>query len=41
VGAVPVAGVVRMVTHVDVDDDGIARAIDAWRAVVAVVAKEP
>src|SRR5947209_16456658 len=41
VGAVPVTGAVRMVTHVDVDDDGIARAIDAWRAVVAGAAKEP
>ena len=35
VGAVPVPGAVRMVTHVDVDDDGIALAIDAWRSVVA------
>ncbi|HTG47637.1 MAG TPA: threonine aldolase family protein [Actinomycetota bacterium] len=34
VGAVPVPGAVRMVTHVDVDDDGITLAIDAWRAVV-------
>jgi hypothetical protein len=34
VGAVPVPGAVRMVTHVDVDDDGIGLAIDAWRAVV-------
>ena len=32
VGAVPVTRAVRMVTHVDVDDDGIACAIDAWRA---------
>jgi threonine aldolase len=40
VGAVPVPGAVRMVTHVDVDDDGIATAIDAWRSVVASAAKE-
>src|SRR5436309_16044356 len=40
VGAVPVTGAVRMVTHVDLDDDGIARAIDAGRAVVADAAKE-
>ena len=41
VGAVPVTGAVRMVTHVDVDDDGIGYAIDAWRSVVAGAAKEP
>jgi len=41
VGAVPVPGAVRMVTHVDVDDDGIALAIDAWRSVVTGAAKEP
>ena len=35
VGAVPVPRAVRMVTHVDVDDDGIGLAIDAWRSVVA------
>jgi threonine aldolase len=35
VGAVPVPGAVRMVTHVDVDDGGIGLAIDAWRSVVA------
>ena len=40
VGAVPVPGAVRMVTHVDVDDDAIGLAIDAWRSVVASVAKE-
>ncbi len=40
VGAVPVPGAVRMVTHVDVDDDGIATAIDAWRSVVGSAAKE-
>jgi threonine aldolase len=41
VGVVPVTGAVRMVTHVDVDDDGIGYAIDAWRSVVAGAAKEP
>ena len=41
VGAVPVTGAVRMVTHVDVDDDGIGYAIDAWRSVVAGAAEEP
>jgi len=41
VGAVPVTGAVRMVTHVDVDDDGIDHAIDAWRSVVAGAAEEP
>ena len=34
VGAVPIGpGTIRMVTHVDVDDDGVAAAIDAWREV--------
>jgi threonine aldolase len=40
VGAVPVTGAVRMVTHVDVDDEGIATAIDAWRSVVTSASKE-
>jgi threonine aldolase len=40
VGAVPVGDAVRMVTHVDVDDDDIAVAIDAWRAIAADAAKE-
>ena len=40
VGAVPVPGAVRMVTHVDVDDEGIALAIDAWSQVAASAAKE-
>jgi threonine aldolase len=35
VGAVPLGSVLRMVTHVDVDDEGIAYAIDAWRALAA------
>jgi threonine aldolase len=34
VGSVPIGGgTIRMVTHVDVDDQGIALAIDAWRSV--------
>ncbi len=36
VGAVPVPGAVRMVTHVDVDDEGIDLAIDAWSAAVGM-----
>jgi threonine aldolase len=40
VGAVPVGDAVRMVTHVDVDDEGIATAIDAWRALAADHAEE-
>ena len=40
VGAVPVPRGVRMVTHVDVDDEGIGIAIDAWRAIAADAAKE-
>jgi threonine aldolase len=40
VGAVPVPGGVRMVTHVDVDDEGIGIAIDAWRVIAADAAKE-
>lgn len=41
VGAVPIGPTaIRMVTHVDVDDEGIALAIDAWRAVLADAAKE-
>jgi threonine aldolase len=39
VGAVPVPGALRMVTHVDVDDEGLAHAIDAWRSVAASFAK--
>jgi threonine aldolase len=35
VGAAHVAGKVRMVTHVDVNDDGVAFALDAWRTVAA------
>jgi hypothetical protein len=40
VGAVPVPGGVRMVTHLDIDDDGTASAIDAWRAIAADATKE-
>ena len=40
VGAVPVPQGVRMVTHVDVDDEGIGIAIDAWRSIAADAAKE-
>jgi threonine aldolase len=40
VGAVPVPQGVRMVTHVDVDDEGIGVAIDAWRSIAADAAKE-
>ena len=40
VGAVPVPRGVRMVTHVDVDDEGLGIAIDAWRSVAADAAKE-
>jgi threonine aldolase len=40
VGAVPVPRGVRMVTHVDVDDEGIGTAIDAWRSIAADAAKE-
>jgi threonine aldolase len=40
VGAVPVPSGIRMVTHVGVDDDGLAHAIDAWASVVASAAKE-
>ncbi len=40
VGATPVSGKVRMVTHVDIDDEGIAFALGAWRAVVSERPKE-
>jgi threonine aldolase len=42
VGAVPIGiDAIRMVTHVDVDDEGVGVAIDAWRSVVADVSEEP
>ena len=40
VGATHAGGKVRMVTHVDVDDDGVAFAVDAWRSLASDVAKE-
>ena len=40
VGATFVSGKVRMVTHLDVDDDGLAFALDAWRSVATDAAKE-
>jgi len=39
VGATFVSGKVRMVTHVDVDDDGLALALDAWRTIAESVPK--
>jgi threonine aldolase len=35
VGATHADGKVRLVTHLDVDDDGIGAALDAWRSVAA------
>jgi threonine aldolase len=35
VGATPAAGKVRMVTHLNVDDDGIEAALAAWRQIAA------
>ncbi|MBA3691004.1 MAG: DegT/DnrJ/EryC1/StrS family aminotransferase [Actinobacteria bacterium] len=40
VGATHSAGKIRLVTHLDVDDEGIGVALDAWRSVAADVAKE-
>src|SRR6476620_4008734 len=40
VGAVPVPTGVRMVTHVDIDDEGISVAIDGWKSIAGDVAKE-
>jgi threonine aldolase len=40
VGATFVSGKVRMVTHVDVDDDGLALALEAWRSIAAEIMKE-
>jgi threonine aldolase len=40
VGTTLVGRQVRMVTHVDVDDEDVALAIDAWASVVAGVSKE-
>ncbi len=33
VGATHGSGTLRMVTHIDVDDDGVAFALDAWRSI--------
>jgi threonine aldolase len=40
VGVTHSAGKVRMVTHLDVDDDGVAVALDAWRSIAHDAAKE-
>ena len=37
VGATHAGGLVRMVTHLDIDDEAIQIAIDAWRALVKEV----
>jgi threonine aldolase len=37
VGATFVSGKVRMVTHVDVDDHGLALSLDAWRTIAETV----
>jgi threonine aldolase len=37
IGATHVAGKVRMVTHVDVDDGGVEATLDAWRSIAADV----
>jgi threonine aldolase len=37
VGATHAGGKVRMVTHVDVDDDGLDAALDAWRTIAKEV----
>jgi threonine aldolase len=39
VGATFVSGKVRMVTHVDVDEDGLALAMDAWRTIAETARK--
>jgi threonine aldolase len=41
VGAVPVPSGIRMVTHVNVDDEGIASAIDAWRGLAGATKEAP
>jgi threonine aldolase len=40
VGAVPVPTGVRMVTHVDIDDEGVSTAIDAWKTIAGDAPKE-
>jgi hypothetical protein len=32
VGATHTAGKVRMVTHIDIDDDGVELVLDGWRS---------
>jgi threonine aldolase len=41
VGAVPVPSGIRMVTHVNVDDEGIASAIDAWGGLAGATKEAP
>jgi threonine aldolase len=38
VGATFVSGKVRMVTHVDISDEGVQTALAAWREIAAAVA---
>jgi threonine aldolase len=40
VGATHAVGKVRMVTHLDVDDEGVAFALDAWRVLVRDAVEE-
>jgi threonine aldolase len=41
VGAVQAPAGVRMVTHLDVDDEGVSVAIDAWRAIADATKETP
>jgi threonine aldolase len=40
VGVTHGGGRIRMVTHLDIDDDGVAVALDAWRSIARDAAKE-
>jgi threonine aldolase len=40
IGATLVSGKVRLVTHVDIDDEGLAAAIDAWRSMARTATGE-
>ena len=40
VGVTHASGKVRMVTHVDVDDEGVAFALDAWKSIAKDAVKE-
>jgi threonine aldolase len=40
IGATHAAGKVRLVTHLDVDDEGIGAALDAWRSLAAAAFEE-